>query len=149
MIVANMKFENFQLKNPDKSEFDLYNYLGENKGIIIFFRSTWCSFCKRQLADFQNHYDDFVQAGVKIIAISNDTELKTSLLQNFLYLKFPLLSDINSELIKKYNLSTTYKDELVSKPAIFIIDQEKNIKNTFISEDYDNVLSAKIILAKV
>jgi len=70
-------------------------------------------------------------------------------LQNFLYLKFPLLSDINSELIKKYNLSTTYKDELVSKPAIFIIDQEKNIKNTFISEDYDNVLSAKIILAKV
>lgn len=42
--------------------------------VVLFYRGHWCPFCRSQLSDFQKHSDEYTAAGVKVVALSVDTE---------------------------------------------------------------------------
>jgi len=39
---------------------------------LLFFRGTWCPYCKRQLASYQEHVEELEQLGVTVVAASVD-----------------------------------------------------------------------------
>ena len=39
---------------------------------LLFFRGTWCPYCKRQLASYQEHLEELERLGVAVVAASVD-----------------------------------------------------------------------------
>lgn len=141
--------ENFKLENFDGSQFDFFEFGKNSHVLIIFFRGVWCNHCKKQMQEIQNKLNEFKQLKIKILAIASDSKLNLSLLKTFLKLDFTILADPNLKVINKFNLQTKYKDKQVSKPAIFLITPENKIAYSYISQDYDDRLSAVEILNKL
>lgn len=140
---------NFTLQNNDNTEFNLTEYQGNDFLLLVFFRGAWCNHCKKQLSDINNHYDDFGRRGIKLVALSSDTKFKSSLLKTFLKLKFPILSDEKFAVIDHFNLKTTYKNQIVSKPAIILLAPDQTIAYEYIGDDFDDRLSAKTTLDNI
>ncbi|MBU1131916.1 peroxiredoxin family protein [Patescibacteria group bacterium] len=138
--------KNFILENNDGTPFDLYQYQGNENLLMIFFRGAWCNHCKKQLRGINNLSAYFEKLGMRIVAVSSDTKFKSSLLKNFLKLKFPVISDSNFEIIDSFDLRTRYKEAEVAKPAVFIFSPNHEILFHYIGENYDDRLSGRAIL---
>lgn len=144
-----MKFSNFTLPNNNEGQFDLYQYQGDSWLLILFFRGAWCVLCKKQLQELQSKIKDLQNTNIKVVAISNDSKLKSSLLQNFFHLSFPVISDRGMEIINREHLATQYKDQIVAKPAYYIIDQNHEILFQYTGATYDDRLSVNQILTEI
>ncbi len=147
MTVVNM--ENIVLQNNDDSRFDLFKYQDKNNLLLIFFRGAWCGHCKKQLSGLQKRLSELEKMNYKVVAISGDSKLKSSLLKIFLKLDFPVLADENFSVIDKYNLKTEYKNKPVSKPAVFLYNSEHQEVYSYIGEDYNDRLGADTLIEKI
>jgi len=144
-----MNIENFQLKYNDGKKFDLFEYLGSSWGIVFFYRGVWCTLCKKQLKEFHNHYAKFEELNVKIVAISNDTKLKSNLAENFFNLQFPVISDAKMKVIKELDLKTEFKGQTTSKPAVYIVNSEKETVFEFIGDNHDDRFVMNDLIEKI
>jgi len=137
-----------QLNLYDNSgqQFDLSKYLRGSKLGLVFFRGAWCNFCKTQLKELQNNLATINKTDTKIIAVSSDTKLNSSLLKEFLHLNFPVLSDSNFEIIDKFQLRTKYKDKDIAKPAVIIFDNKGSELYRFVGQDYNDRLPTHNLL---
>ena len=138
-----------KLHNLDGTDFNIKDYQGDDKLLVIFFRGAWCNVCKKQLQDMENNMKSFTEKGIKLLAIASDSKFKLSLLKNFLKLTFPVISDPKMEAIDKFQLRTTYKDQETSKPAVFLFDKDENLLFNYIGDDYDDRMSAKNLLKEI
>ena len=87
----------------------------------------------------------------QVIGISIDGPFANKFFKEHYQLNFPLLSDYNREVIKKYNVVmkdlATLKDYNAAKRAIFIIDKDKKITYRWISDnpliepDYQEIIT--------
>ncbi|HCC23265.1 TPA: hypothetical protein DF272_03735 [Candidatus Falkowbacteria bacterium] len=144
-----MRFNDFTLTAPDNSNFNLYEYGQNNPVLLIFFRGAWCGYCKKQLIELAKNIDFFNQKNIKIVAISNDSQLKSSLLKTFLKLPFPILSDPDTKLITDLGLTTVYKTHKTSKPAVYLISSEHDVLFSYVGEEYDDRLSIDMLKQKI
>jgi peroxiredoxin len=72
--------------------------------LFIWFRGTWCPYCRKQLADLApiaRQYADRVQ----VVAVTSDSSELLSGLRRELSLPFPLLSDPDGQLMRQCELS--------------------------------------------
>jgi len=140
---------NFILQNNDDSPLDLYQYQGDKNLLLIFFRGAWCNVCKKQLIDVSRIMEELAAQRIKVLAISSDTKLKSSLLRTFLRLNFPVLSDADLAVIRAFGLETEDNGQSISKPAIFLVAPNHEIVYSYIGERHDDRLSAEEILNNV
>jgi peroxiredoxin len=138
-----------ELQDNQGVPFKLSNYQINDFLLLIFFRGAWCNHCKKQLQEIERYKAEFDQQHTKLLAISCDTNFHSSLLKSFLKLSFPVISDKDFAIIDKFNLKTIYKDQTISKPAIFLFSPEQKILFQYIGEEYDDRLSAKTILENI
>jgi len=142
--------QNFTLQNNDGSPLDLYQYQGNANLLLIFFRGVWCNVCKKQLKELNENFEGIEkELNTKIVAISSDTKLKSSLLKTFLRLKFPVLADEELTVIKSFGLETTDKSRRVSKPSVFLIGPDHEIIYQYVGQEYDDRLTAEEIIANI
>lgn len=145
--MKNLKDLKFIENNGEQSS--LFEYQANDSLLIIFFRGAWCNYCKKQLKEFNQKIEEFKALNIKILAISNDSKLNSSLLRSFLKLEFPVIADPDLEIINEFNLKTEYKDKPVSKPAIYMYNPEYEEVFSYIGEEYDDRLSAEEILKQI
>jgi len=131
------------LFDNNNEPFKLLEYQGTRNLLVIFFRGAWCNHCKRQLQDFQKHLDLFNGINIKLLALSNDSRLNSSLLKEFLKLDFPVLSDVDSAIINRFELGEIYKDKFVAKPALLLLSPEGRLLHTRIGANYDDLATAE------
>ncbi|MFH0987861.1 MAG: redoxin domain-containing protein, partial [Parcubacteria group bacterium] len=82
---------NIIIQTNDGADFDLREYQGDKNALVVFFRGAWCNHCKKQLQDINKRLAEFDTLNVRVVAISSDNKFNSSLLKNFLQLKFPVL----------------------------------------------------------
>jgi peroxiredoxin len=58
--------------------------------VLLFYRGGWWPYCRRQLADFQSHLEDFKSERVEVIALSVDPLEKVRETVEQLKLTFPV-----------------------------------------------------------
>ena len=66
-----------QLPTLDHGDFDLTSDKGERGTVICFYRGLHCPICATYLTEFQKRVADFVERGVKTIAVSSDGQERT------------------------------------------------------------------------
>ena len=65
-------------------------YLKGSFGIVLFYRGSWCPFCKTQLKSFQSGLSKLSDEGIKILAVSVDSLEKSKETQKETGATFPV-----------------------------------------------------------
>lgn len=110
--------QNFVLKDLQNKNFSFEELKGEKLTIIDFWAS-WCKPCMKAVPELNKIYSSSVKKGVNIIGVNCDgprSASKVGPLTKALKIEYPVLIDINSQLMKELNLSA-FPTLIIVNPA--------------------------------
>ncbi len=124
----------FTLENELGEEVSLSTYAGKNI-ILYFYPKDMTPGCTTQACDFRDQYDQFKDVNTVILGVSPDPiEKHTKFIEKH-DLPFPLLSDVNHEVSKRYGvwkLKKMFGKEFYGvERSTFVIDKEGIIRKEY------------------
>ena len=140
----------FTLYNQDKEQVSLSSYRGKNV-ILVFYPAAFTGVCKAEVCSFQNAIQRLNNANAEVIGISADSPFANQAFKEANGLQFPLLTDLNLETIKKYDV--LFNDFGIpgltrSERATFILDANGVIQyvqvtpKPSVEPNYDEIFAA-------
>lgn len=106
--------------------------------VLVFYRGHWCPYCRRYLTKLSANGSRFKERGVRMAAVSPEPMATTQSFARDLDVPFPLLSDVEGQVIARYG---TRNGRLgvgnhLPHPAVFIIDTDGAIRFRSIDRNY-------------
>lgn len=149
---------NFTLPDALGQPVRLADLLASGPVVAVFYRGEWCPFCNLQLRALQAALPRFRELGASLVAISPQAPDHGLSLTEKHELDFPVLSDLDQEVIRAYQVQFTLAGDLeelqvnvfqndprdqnadhtrsLPVPATFVIDRGGIIRATFVSADW-------------
>jgi len=124
----------FELPDQQDYPWSLSGQLEMGPVVLIFYRGDWCSYCNGQLVSYARQIDQFEKRGAQIVGISVDPPSNNARLVGKLLLPFPLLSDPEGEIARRYGLWNA--DEGVAAPSIVVVDQSAEVRYLYSGIDF-------------
>jgi len=151
-VTVGDKAPNFKLFNSDKEEVSLKDYKGKNV-VVLFFPLAFTGVCTTELCNTRDDIATYDKLDTQVVAISVDSLFTLDKFKTEQGLNFPLLSDFNKRVSKKYD--SLYKEFVlgmkgVSKRSAFVIDKKGIIRYAEVLEsagDLPNFTAIKETLA--
>jgi peroxiredoxin len=130
MLQPGDKAPDFSLRATDKSLVKLSEYRGKNV-VILFFPFAFTGVCTKELCYMRDSLAQYENLDAQILAISVDSPYTLAKWKEEQQFNFPLLSDFNKTVSKKYD--TIYKEfalglKGVSKRSAFVVDKEGKLR---------------------
>lgn len=126
----------FKLQSLDNIMFTLASYRNKQP-LILFFWTTWCPFCRRELTTLNERYQDLTKDKCGLFAISvGEPAYKAENFAKNYKLTFPVLLDKDARVAQYY--------EVLGVPTYFFVDKEGRIifkDNYFSEEKYKELIS--------
>ena len=97
------KLPNFVLKDQNGIEHKSTDYLGK-KIIIFFYPRANTPGCTAEVCDLRDNYEILKEKGYNLIGVSGDNEKNQLKFHQKFELPFPLLADVDKELIKSFGV---------------------------------------------
>ena len=127
----------FSLKGLDGASFTLSDSRGK-EAVLLFFWTTWCPFCRKEIAGLTARKEELVKAGMKVITVNvNESAARVKNFVESHSLAIPVLLDTGGSVAKDYSI--------VGVPTFILIDKKGNIvfdSNSF-PDDYKALLKVK------
>tara|TARA_R110002126_G_scaffold13118_3_gene56486 strand:- start:755 stop:1366 length:612 start_codon:yes stop_codon:yes gene_type:complete len=130
----------FSDQNGQVADFDA---LKGEKGLIVFFvrSADWCPFCKKQLQDFADKYEDFKAFGYEVVSISYDPVATLKTFSDEKHIPYKMLSDERSKSIAAFgvlNMKYTVGSRFfgIPDPTIYVVNTEGVITHIFSEDGY-------------
>ena len=127
--------KNFKVEDEEGTLFDLFDYVDDSWLLLIFFRGEWCQYCRKQLEEINKNLDWFKKNKIKVVAISADSDLYTSILKEILQAKFVILSDEAWEIFSLYGFKKP-ADQKKIIPALFLINPHRQVTFQYIGKHF-------------
>lgn len=157
------RVEDFSATSSDNKLISLDDMLKEGKVVLVFYRGEWCPICNRHLQKLQDSLNFILEKGANVYAISPDELASLIRTKEKSSLAFSLLSDANYKIANQFdvNFVPTKKDvdmynqylnaqlgltDQLPIPAVFIINQDKEITWRFFNPDYKKRATVKDVL---
>ncbi len=80
------------------------------------------------MADYGERTGDFLQAGYRLVALSVDEPQRTEHLRRTLSLSFPILCDIERQVVRDWDLFNPREKGGIAVPATFVLDGERRVR---------------------
>ncbi len=131
--------------NQNDTEVTLGDFEGK-KLVILFYPLDFSPVCSEQVPDFNDNLDAIRAKGADVIAINRDSTFAHKAWSESLGgIGFPLLSDMNLEVSKKYGMAL---DEVgITTRGVFIVDGSGKIAFKHVEDaPPDNTLTAEQVL---
>src|SRR3989338_157237 len=125
----------FKLKDLSQHTVVLSSYR-DKQPVILFFWTTWCPFCRRELRELNNRYPALVKEGWEVLAI--DVGEPLSRVVNFVKdyeLTFKVLLDKDTTVANDYGI--------LGVPTYIIVDKAGNVvfdDHYFPHTEYKNLI---------
>lgn len=133
-LMEGMEAPDFCLNNYEGKKVCLKDFKG-NWVILYFYPKDMTPGCTKQACDFRDNYSFFKEKNIPVIGISRDDEKSHKKFSEKYNLNFPILSDINSEVCKKYGVlveKNMYGKKVVGiERSTFIINPEGKIEKIY------------------
>ncbi len=120
-----------------------FDSLKGEKGLIILFNRSvdWCSYCKKQVKEWDEAKAGFEELGYTLATITYDDPKKSNAFAMKHSVTMPILYDKDSEIIQAFNvLNTNYQIDSpfygIPFPFIFVIDNTGKVTHRFAEESY-------------
>ena len=132
------KAPDFTLPDTDRRSRRLSEFRGK-KLVLAFFPGAFTSVCTKEMCTFRDTMARLSELKAQVVGVSvNDPWSNKGFAERNL-LAFPLLSDINREVIRLYDIELTdfagLRGYSVAKRSVFILDKEGVVRYRWVSED--------------
>lgn len=128
----------FTLPDTDKKQRSLKEFLGQ-KIVLAFFVGAFTATCTKEMCEFRDSMARLTDLKAQIIGISVNDPFSNKAFAEKNRLPFPVLSDYNREVVKRYGLELTdfagLKGYTVAKRSIFILDIDGVVRYVWVSDN--------------
>ncbi|RED49408.1 thioredoxin-dependent thiol peroxidase [Seonamhaeicola aphaedonensis] len=97
------KAPNFSVNNQDGNPISLNDYKGK-KLVLFFYPKANTPGCTLEACNLSDNYERFVSQGYDVLGVSADTEKKQSSFRDKFKFPYPLLADVDKEVINAYGV---------------------------------------------
>ncbi|MCX5707256.1 MAG: peroxiredoxin family protein [Candidatus Omnitrophica bacterium] len=126
----------FELKDTQQNKISLNNYKGK-KGVILFFWTTWCPFCRNELSALNDASKELVKDSLILLAINvGEPEYKVNNFIKSRKLNLMILLDRDGEVADSYGL--------LGVPSYFLINKQGRV--VFTSNHYPKEKIKELLL---
>jgi peroxiredoxin Q/BCP len=101
MLKIGLKAPDFKLKDQENNIHSLSNYKG-NWVVLYFYPKDNTPGCTKEACSFRDNLEELKKEGVVVLGVSADSVNSHQKFAEKYKLNFPILSDENKEIIKKY-----------------------------------------------
>lgn len=112
------KAPSFAVQDIDDNFVSMDNYKGNP--VVLRFWSTDCKYCRADTPIFNEYFNTYKRAGLKVVYINNSSDIKT--VRDFvedLEIQFPVVLDADGKITASYNVKLV--------PQTIIISPEQKI----------------------
>jgi peroxiredoxin Q/BCP len=97
------KVPNFTTTDQDGNSISNTDYLGK-KWVVFFYPAASTPTCTVEACNLRDHYNELQNAGYQILGVSADTERKQKNFQKKYNFPYPLLADVDKEVINAFGV---------------------------------------------
>ena len=80
------------------------------------------------MADYRDRTDAFFRAGYRVAAVSVDEPQRTEHLRRTLSVSFPILCDVERQVVRDWDLFNPHEKGGIAVPATFVLDGERRVR---------------------
>lgn len=128
------KAPDFQLKDQHNKPHRLRDYLGKKHVVLYFYPKDDTPGCTKEACSFRDERAVFDSLETAILGISVDDAASHAQFASKYNLNFPILSDVNKEVCRKYG---TLSPSGMAKRMTFVIDKNGTIRKIYHEVDVD------------
>jgi glutaredoxin-dependent peroxiredoxin len=132
------KAPEFTLPDTDMKPRGLKEFQGQ-KVVVAFFVGAFTNVCTKEMCAFRDSMARLIDLKAQVIGISVNDPFSNKAFAEKNQLTFQILSDVNREVIRGYNLESPdfsgIKGYTVAKRSIFVLDRKGIVRYTWITED--------------
>lgn len=142
------KCPSFQLKNQHGEMIKIEDIIGSEKLVIYFYPKDDSPGCTKQACSFRDAFEDFKDAGARVIGISSDNEKSHKKFAGKHNLPFTLLADSDKSVRKQFGVPTNLLGLLPGR-VTYIIDKKGIVQGLFNSQlNFDKHISEALKVLK-
>jgi peroxiredoxin len=134
------KAPDFTLTNQDRQPVTLSEALARGPVVLAFFPAAFSGVCQKEMCTFRDSMSELKNVSAQVFGVSTDTFFALKAWDDQQKLGFPLLSDYNKDVIRKYGVVNPdmigLKD--ISKRAVFVIDKGGVVRHREVLDDARN-----------
>jgi glutaredoxin-dependent peroxiredoxin len=139
-VEVGAKAPDFTLPNQDREPVNLSEQLKKGPVVLAFFPAAFSGVCTQEMCTFRDSASALNKVSAQVLGISVDTFFAQKAWADAQKLNFPLLSDFNKDVIRKYDVVNPdmigLKD--IAKRAIFVIDRSGTVRHREVLDDARN-----------
>jgi len=124
------------LEAPGKT-ITLSDEIKKGPVVLVFYPADFTSVCQKELCTFRDALAEYNNLGASVLGISVDGLFSHKAFKETNGIEFPLLSDWDKTVIKAYDivLNDFAGMKEVAKRSVFVIDVDRTIVYSWVSED--------------
>ena len=148
--LLNQTAPDFTLTDTDKKSVSLKDYRGK-KVVLVFYPGAFTGVCTKEVCSFRDSLTSFNSMNAAVVGISVDSIFANKAFANANQIGFPLLSDFNHEVSKKYaglyDAFAGVAGYIASKRSVFVLDAKGVVRYEWVTENpgveppYDEIKS--------
>jgi len=136
--------------NDDRLPLTLSQLRGQPV-VLAFFPAAFSSVCQKELCTFRDSMGRLNAAHARVLGISVDTFFALKAFRDQQQLTFPLLSDFNKDMIRRYGV---FNEDMIgltgiAKRAVFVLDKNGLVLYREVLEDARNEPNYEAVLTSV
>jgi glutaredoxin-dependent peroxiredoxin len=134
------KAPDFTLPNQDREPVTLSEQLKKGPVVLAFFPAAFSGVCTKEMCTFRDSMAELNKVGGNVLGVSVDTFFSLKAWGDQQQLNFPLLSDFNKDVIRKYDVVNPEMIGLkdISKRAVFVVGRDGAVKHREVLDDARN-----------
>lgn len=139
-VATGAKAPDFTLPDQDRQPVTLSERLVRGPVVLAFFPAAFSGVCTTEMCTFRDSMAELKKVSAQVFGISVDSFFALKAWADAQGLTFPLLSDFNREVIRKYGVVNPdmigLKD--IAKRAVFVIDRSGIVRYSEVLDDARN-----------
>ena len=118
--------------------FNLKDYIGDDYGLVFFYPLDFTFVCPSEILAFNNRMDTFRELGVKVVAVSVDSQFSHAAWRNTPTdqgglgpVEFPMVADITKQIARDYDV--LIEEDGVALRGTFLIGKDGNVWHQYVN----------------
>ena len=117
------------------NSIDSDDILKSNKILLIFYRGSWCPYCKKHLASLQENLNKITEKGVYVIVVTPERVEKIKETSTKYKSTFSIIHDVDNKIMNNYKVAFDVNKENVPSYFNFTLKKVRDY-----NENYNYVL---------
>ena len=132
-LIPKTKTPDLALETVAHGAWRLSEQKPKSKTLLVFYRGDHCPLCKKQLQEFERMYDDFLKAGIEVVAISsNSKELASKSVAEWELSKLPVAYGLPIDEARNWGLFVSNGVKVTepaqfTEPGYFVIEPDQTL----------------------